>query len=134
MILARLGQDLAEAELRALLKTRPSTGTHPINFRNLETLGVEVVWPYPATLADVRRLVEAGIPVVVFLWTAALKYWPPAGGIDYLHTAVVAGFTETGLLLHDPKLATGPTEISIAEFLEAWKLADHLIAYIQPRK
>jgi hypothetical protein len=134
MILAVLGQDLPEAQLRMILKTRAWSGTHPANFRNLETLGVEAVWPYPAALADVRQLVEANIPVIVFLWTGALKHWAATEGVDYLHAAVVAGFTEQGLLVHDPKLPDGPTEISAADFSEAWKLADHLIAYIRPQK
>lgn len=134
MILAALGHDLAEADIRRILKTRAWSGTHPINFRNLETLGVEAVWPYPVTLADVRQLVENNTPVVVFLWTGALKHWPDTQGIDYLHSVVVVGFTENGVLLHDPKLTDGPTEISVHDFSEAWKLAGHLIAHIHPRK
>ncbi len=78
-----------------------------------------------------RRLVEGGAPVIAFLWTGALKHWPAAEGVDYLHAAVVVGFTEAGILLNDPKLPDGPTEIPVADLVEAWKLADHLVAYIR---
>ncbi len=134
MILAGLGQDLPESRLRALLKTRASVGTHPIHFRNLDALGVEAVWPYPASLSDVRQLVERGLPVIVFLWTGVLRHWPPTSGVDYLHTAIVIGFSATGPLIHDPKLDYGPIEIVSETFSEAWASAGNLIAYIRPRQ
>ena len=134
MILAGFGQHLLESNLRVLLKTRASTGTHPINFRNLESLGLEAIWPFPATMADMRDLLADGIPVVVFVWTGALKHWPPTAGVDYLHALVVVGFTQTSVTLHDPKLANGPIEMPFEDFSTAWTLADHLIAYLRPRR
>ena len=133
MMLAGLGHTLPEAQLRAVLKTRPGVGTHPINLRRLEVYGVDVAWPYPATLADVRGLIERGVPVMAFVWTGALKYWPPTNGVDYLHAVVIVGLSDTGVLLHDPKLSSGPLEVSSEDFSAAWMLADQLIAHIEPR-
>lgn len=134
MILAAFGREVPEAELRQLLKTRASVGTHTLHFRNLDAVGFEADWPYPSTLNDVRDHVERGLPVVVFLWTGALKHWPETAGVDYLHTAVAVGFTDDGILLHDPKFLDGPTEIPLEDFLEAWRLADHMIALIRLHK
>jgi ABC-type bacteriocin/lantibiotic exporter with double-glycine peptidase domain len=134
MILALYHRDTSEAELRRLLKTRPGVGTHPLHFRNLETLGVVAAWPYPGTLDEVKRLVENGKPVIAFVWTGALREVKDTEGIDYLHALVVVGFAETTVFIHDPRLTHGPTEIPLSVFENAWKYADHLLAIISPRE
>lgn len=133
MVLAYHHIELTEADLRRLLKTRPGIGTHPVHLRNLESLGVASTWPYPSTLDELKRSVEGGQPVIAFVWTGALRDVKDTEGIDYLHTVVVVGFSETAVLVHDPRLANGPTEISLRVFENAWKYADHLIAVIAPR-
>ncbi len=133
MILAFYRIDVSEAALRHLLKTRPGIGTHPIHFRNLESLGVTATWPYPSSLDEIKQAVDSRKPVIAFVWTGALRDVRDTEGIDYLHSMVVVGFSEPGVFVHDPRLASGPTEISLSVFENAWKYADHLIAAITPR-
>lgn len=130
MVLGLYGIERTETELRQLLKTRPGIGTHPIHLRNLESLGVDATWPYPGTLDELRQIIERGIPVIAFVWTGALQSIVDSEGADYLHTIVIVGFSESGILIHDPRLDTGPVEISVSVFGNAWKYADHLIAVV----
>ncbi len=130
MVLAYYRIDIAEPELRRLLKTRPSVGTHPIHLRNLQALGVSSSLPYPSTLTDLKALVDSGTPVIAFVWTAPLRDVSDTEGIDYLHAVIVVGFTAKDVLVHDPRLSDGPTQIPLKTFQDAWKYADHLIAVI----
>ncbi|MBI3913049.1 MAG: C39 family peptidase [Chloroflexi bacterium] len=132
MVLAFYGKPISEAELRRILKTRPGIGTHPIHLRNLESLGVAATWPYPSTSAELQQLVDAGHPIIAFVWTGSLRDYTETEGIDYLHTVVVVGFSDPSVLVHDPRLTTGPIEIPRTVFADAWKYADHLIAVISP--
>ena len=133
MVLAFYRIETSETELRRLLKTRPGIGTHPIHFRNLESLCVIATWPYPGTRDAIKRLVEDSQPVIAFVWTGALRDVEETNAIDYLHTVVVVGFSATSILVHDPRLDVGPIEIPLLVFENAWKFADHLIAVISPR-
>jgi predicted double-glycine peptidase len=131
MALSHLRVSVSEADVRRILKTRPYAGAHPINLLRLNELGY-TGWPFEGTEQDLRQRVAAGQPVIVFLWTAALRHWADRGGVDYQHTVVVVGWDDAGVLVHDPMLSHGPTEVSWPGFREAWRYTRQMTAVIEP--
>lgn len=131
MLLAAHGIEKSEAQLRRLLKTRASVGTHPVNLLRLEQFDLAVTWPRAASLDDLRTQVESNKPCIVFVWSSDLLYWEEVDDIGYLHAVIVAGFSETGVLVHDPALPDGPTEVPVSDFLRAWKRSGHLVAVVE---
>jgi len=68
MVLAFLGAEYTEAELRALLKTRPG-GTSPVNLMlRLPALGFTAD-VQTGSQPELRQYVEAGHPCIVHVWT-----------------------------------------------------------------
>ena len=125
MALSRWGIAVSEGELRRILKVRRITGGHPISLLNLVAYGVNC-YVDSGTLGDVRAATDRGDPVIVFLWTAELPYWTEADGVDYLHSVVVVGIAED-VLLHDPSLPQGPTNLNVEAFLAAWRFSGNLM-------
>jgi len=132
MALSRWGSNLAEADLRRVLGTKPYSGTHAIGLLQLNELGFDA-WPQEGSITELKRRVGEGIPAIVFLWTGSLRHWSDSNGVDYLHTVVVVGWTETTVWIHDPILPTGPIEIEWDEFIEAWGFSRQMMAVVQPR-
>ena len=131
MVLSHWKVDVAEAEVRRIIKTKPFSGTHPINLFHLGELGF-LAWPIEGAVDDLRLQISKGRPVIVFLWTGALQYWAELDSVDYLHAVVVAAWTETSVLVYDPALPEGPVEISWFEFKDAWRYSRHMMATIEP--
>ncbi|MBC8509749.1 MAG: C39 family peptidase [Chloroflexi bacterium] len=131
MVLAHWQVRVDEADVRRVLKTRPFSGTHAINLVRLSELGFNA-WPIEGTVAELQRKVSEGAPVIAFLWTGALPYLENLGEVDYFHTVVVVGWTDTTVWMHDPLLYDGPTELSWPEFSEAWNYTRQMMAFIEP--
>ncbi|PIU91614.1 MAG: hypothetical protein COW33_05925 [Anaerolineae bacterium CG17_big_fil_post_rev_8_21_14_2_50_57_27] len=132
MVLSHWGSNLAEADVRRVLGTKPYSGTHAISLLRLSELGFEA-WPLDGNVTELQRRVGEGVPVIVFLWTGSLRYWSDSNGVDYMHTVVVVGWTEMAVWVHDPVLPSGPTEIEWDEFIEAWGFSRQMMAVVQPR-
>ncbi len=133
MVLSYWQVEVSEADIRRIIKTRPWSGAHPINLLRLNELGFET-WLSDGTLDDLRQQVDLGRPVIVFLWTGALRYWSAQSGVDYLHAVVVVGWTQTTVSVHDPVLSSGPVDIAWAEFKDAWAYSRQMMATIEPRQ
>lgn len=133
MILGHHHVEMAESDARRLLKTKPYSGAHPINLLQLSEFGFDA-WPYEGTVAELKQRVHGGVPVITFLWTAALRHWAKLGGIDYLHAVVVAGFDESIISIHDPAMQDGPMALSWSEFKDAWQYSRQMMAVIVPRR
>lgn len=133
MVLSRWQVEVAETKVRRIIKTKPYSGTHPVNLLRLSELGF-LAWPFEGTVDNLRQRVSSGMPAIVFLWTGALQYWGEREGVDYLHAVVVVGWTETAVWVHDPALPEGPIEISWVEFKDAWQYSRHMMATIEARK
>lgn len=133
MVLARWQVEVAEAEVRRVIKTKLYSGPHPVNLLRLSELGFRA-WPFEGTVDGLQQRVRSGMPAIVFLWTGGLEYWVEREGEDYLHAVVVVGWTETSVWAHDPVLREGPTEIPWAEFKDAWRYSRHMMATIEPRE
>jgi len=74
MVLAFFGAEHAEAELRALLKTRPG-GTSPVNLMlRLPALGFTAD-VQTGSLSDLRQQVSKRYPCIVHVWTPPLPHW-----------------------------------------------------------
>ncbi len=127
MVLAFFGAEHDEAELRALLKTRPG-GTSPVNLMlRLPALGftADVQTGSQSTL---RQYVEMGYPCIVHVWTPPLPHWDN----EAIHALVVTEISEGSVYAHDPAFPTGPTAIPMPAFLRAWAVVNYLMIVIQP--
>ena len=125
MICAHLGTEISEAELRKLMKTKPS-GTAPANVAFLSDLGFRVRF-FSSSLSELRELIEGGIPVIVLLWTESLSYWSDA----CMHSVVVTGFEEEAVLVHDPVFSNHPIQIPFDPFEMAWAYSRQLSIQIE---
>ena len=133
MVLSRWQVEVAEAEVRRIIKTKPYSGTHPVNLLHLSELGF-LAWPFEGTVDDLRQRVSRGVPAIVFLWTGALQSWTEREGVDSLHAVDMVGWTETAVWVHDPALPEGPIEISWVELKDAWRYSRHMMATIEHRE
>ena len=86
MILAFNGIERSESEIRQLIRTK-SSGTHPVNLLHLQEWQIDVSLD-EETITDLRSLLNAGIPVLVFVGTEYLSYWSEEA-YSYMHTLVV---------------------------------------------
>jgi ABC-type bacteriocin/lantibiotic exporter with double-glycine peptidase domain len=125
MVLEYLHIHVGYARLLRLLRVGP-IGTAFGNLAGLTTLGVSVLVDN-GTITDIRRFLESGLPVIVFLDTGELAYW------NYEHTdhaAVVISMDEENIKLNDPEFQEAPQTCSIGEFELAWLEKDNLFAVI----
>ena len=133
MALAYWQLEISEADVRRILRTRPYSGTHPVNLIHLGDLGFDA-WPYEGTEQELRQRIANGEPVIVFLWTGVLRHWVDREGIDYQHTVIVAGWNDDAVLVYDPALSVGPIEVPWAEFNDAWRYSRQMMAVVVPSK
>jgi len=57
MVLSHWQVEVAEAEVRRIIRTKPYSGTHPVNLIHLSELGF-VAWPYEGTVEGVAATGE----------------------------------------------------------------------------
>jgi len=127
MVLAFFGAEHAEAELRALLKTRPG-GTSPVNLMlYLPALGFTAD-VRPGSQSYLRQQVEAGYPCIVHVWTPPLPRWD----VEAIHALVVVEMSGESVHVHDPALPTGPAIVPLPAFLRAWAAVNYLMIVIKP--
>ena len=102
MVLAFQGATQGEEELCDLLETQQA-GTAVLHVlllsQHLARCRAEVT---SASLGDLGRWVQEGVPPIVFVATAALSYWQT----ECLHAWVVVGIEEQAILVHDPAFET----------------------------
>ncbi len=127
MVLASQGLVLGEEALGGLLETQ-QVGTEVLNVlllnQCLSRCHAEVA---SASLDDLRRWLQEGIPPIVFVATGPLRYWQT----ECLHALVVAGITEQSVVVHDPAFAQAPITVPQSEFLAAWGELAQLTALIR---
>ncbi len=128
MVLAHYGDLRTEAELRSLLGTQ-STGTRAGNLMRLSGPAFEV-YLRPSNLVELKQVLAANHPPIVFLKTAALEYW----SMDIFHTAVLVGLEPTIVALNDPYFETAPQTAALTSFEKAWAETGQLTTFIRPRK
>jgi ABC-type bacteriocin/lantibiotic exporter with double-glycine peptidase domain len=131
MVLAHWQVELIESEVRRIIRTKPHSGTHPMNLISLGDLGFKA-WPYEGTEYELRQRIASDEPVIVFLWTGVLQHWANQEGVDYLHTVIVVGWNDDVVFVHDPALPNAPIEITWSEFKDAWQYSRQMMAVIVP--
>jgi len=128
MVLAFFGAEHAEAELRAVLKTRHG-GTSPVNLMlRLPALGFTAD-VQTGSQSSLRQQVEAGYPCIVHVWTSPLPHWDA----EAIHALVVVEISKESVHVHDPALPVGPTVIPLSAFLRAWAAVDYLMIAVLPK-
>jgi ABC-type bacteriocin/lantibiotic exporter with double-glycine peptidase domain len=128
MVLSHYGDVRSEAELRALLDTRP-TGTRAGNLMRLSARALEV-YLRPSNLGELQAVLAENQPAIVFLETGALEYWK----MDIFHTVVLIGLDAMTVLLDDPYFPTAPQVTSLQSFEKAWAATGQFAAFIRPRR
>jgi hypothetical protein len=128
MVLAHYGDVRSEADLRALLDTRP-TGTRAGNVMRLSGPAFEV-YLRPSNLAELQSALADNQPAIVFLQTGALEYW----SMDIFHTVVLVGLDAMTVALDDPYFATAPQLTSLPSFEKAWAATGQFAALVRPRR
>ncbi len=124
MVLATFGDKRTEAELAVILGSY-EFGTPANRVTRLEKLGYRV--KYGAfTLAELRNYLEQASHLIVFVSANFL----PWADFDGFHALVLTEITSTGVMLLDPALDSGPTQLSTDGFLLAWLEFDYLAAVI----
>jgi ABC-type bacteriocin/lantibiotic exporter with double-glycine peptidase domain len=127
MVLTFQGVALGEEELCNLLETQ-QVGTPVLNVlllsQRVARCHAEVT---SASLDDLVRWLQEGVPPLVFVSTAPLHYWQT----ECLHALVVVAVEEHTILVHDPAFATAPIAIPREEFLAAWGELAQLTALVR---
>lgn len=124
MILAYLGQDVSEAHLARLFKTR-AFGASADHIRLLSQLGYTVLFER-GTEFDLRRWLGQGSPCIVFVKTDALPYW----NTEHAHALVLLGLSSDAAYVNDPAFDDAPQSIPLDHFLLAWSEFDYEYAVI----
>jgi ABC-type bacteriocin/lantibiotic exporter with double-glycine peptidase domain len=124
MVLAALGDERSEAELAAVMESY-DFGTPANRVTRLEKLNYRVKFG-PSSLEELRVYLEQGFFPIVFVYAGFL----PWAKFEGFHALVLTQVTPTEVMLLDPALDEGPSQLSLDGFLMAWEEFDSLTAII----
>ena len=113
ILLAHHGTNIDEATLRQKCKTR-EFGTYA---RDIVACAHEFGFTATIehlTIEQLQLLIDQGVFPIVYINMF------PTSQTPYVHTVIVENYDADHLLLIDPN--TGPWEIRVADFLEAWQI------------
>ena len=125
MALAFLGLHVAEIELCRKLGTVPVVGSEPESLIKLADLGVNIEYGV-FSLRKLQRWLVDGYPVITFLRTGPLSYWPK----EEPHCVLTVGQDSMSMHVNDPAFPATVRAIPIAEFEAARRLARNRAAVI----
>ncbi len=129
MVLTYLGFPTAYRRLLKLLQIQPQVGTPAPNIRQLEILGLNVVYNTQGTLVELHDHLANNRPCITFVKTIELPYWGEAGD----HAVVVVGLDDEHIYLNDPAFTTAPMQVSRGDFDLAWLGRDEFYAVLMRR-
>jgi hypothetical protein len=124
VVLASFGDERTESELAVILESY-EFGTPANRVTHLEKLSYQVEYG-TSSLDELRNRLKQGSRVIVFVYANFL----PWADFDGFHALVLAEITSTDVMLLDPTLNGGPTQLSIDGFLVAWEEFDCLAAIV----
>jgi ABC-type bacteriocin/lantibiotic exporter with double-glycine peptidase domain len=128
MVLAYLGISRTQAALAKTLGLNPPFGTRHSNIKKLASAKIKVTYE-AGNLAAIRRWLEQGTLVIVFVQAGDLPHW---SGQYFQHAVVVVGVEGQMVYLMDPALDEGPTSVEEEAFMLAWSWFDYYYATNQP--
>jgi ABC-type bacteriocin/lantibiotic exporter with double-glycine peptidase domain len=119
MVAAYWEQPLLQADIAHWLGTR-GVGTPSSRIQRLTQRGFELVYS-TGSLADLDTWLKRQVPLILFIRTGELSYWP----IDTPHAVVLAGLSADNAYLFDPGVETAPMTAPVDELLLAWSHFDY---------
>ncbi|MEZ4868093.1 MAG: peptidase C39 family protein [Caldilineaceae bacterium] len=125
IVLNFIGLRTAYKRLLRILEIKDNFGTPSSKIRNLEQLGIRVVYQQ-GNIEALRKHLLAGQPCIAFVRTGELPYWKR--NLD--HAIVVAGIDAHVVYLNDPDLPTAPVQVSLGDFDLAWLEHDEMYAVL----
>jgi ABC-type bacteriocin/lantibiotic exporter with double-glycine peptidase domain len=128
MMLTYLGLSLNYDHLLNLLRVRAGIGTPAFNIRNLEKLGITVLYQQ-GTLAELQEHLAHNRPCLSLVQTGELPYWAE----NCNHAVFVTGLDDHDVYLNDPAFVNAPIQVACGDFDLAWLSRDEFYAvFIRP--
>jgi uncharacterized protein YvpB len=124
MALAYWGHNSSYQELLQKLEVK-SYGAPASNILQLASTELRVVYSN-GDLAGLEKLLQQGLPAIVFVRTAELPYW--RYGTD--HAIVVAGYDRLHYYLNDPAYHRPALPVRKGDFELAWLERDYTFALL----
>lgn len=121
MVWAYLGIAITQERLARLLLLDPRMGVPLSNVQRLQNSQL-VVSTSSGMLEDIAQHLENDCPVIVYVQAGELPYWREH--VSH-HAVVVIGLGIERVSILDPALETGPTTISLGDFMLAWSEMDY---------
>jgi hypothetical protein len=125
MILLYLGLTPNYEHLLKVLRIRPEVGTPAYNVRELERLGVRVVYKQ-GTLVELAEHLANNHPCLTPVQTGELSYW----SAQTKHAVVVRGLDDDYVYVNDPAFSIAPVLVPRGDFDLAWLAQDEYYAVI----
>jgi len=125
MCLAHIGLPTAYETVMNVLRTQ-SFGTPSFNVRNLEKLGVTVIYKQ-GSFDELYEHLSNERPCIAFVKTGNLPYWDD----NLAHAVVVSGLDDDYVYLNDPVLPYAPAQVARGDFDLAWLDWDELYAVLR---
>jgi hypothetical protein len=116
MALAFFGIAKSQKQIAVQIGHIEGVGTPARNVTRLSVFGVDAQYFESGTLDNLRRGVETGAVIIVFVRTGELPYWDR----DTPHALVIVGIEADIIYVNDPAFEDAPIAMAIGDFMLAW--------------
>jgi hypothetical protein len=116
MALAFFGIAKSQKQIAVQIGHIEGVGTPAPNVTCLSVFGVDAQYFESGTLDNLRRGVETGAVIIVFVRTGELPYWDR----DTPHALVIVGIEADIIYVNDPAFEDAPIAMAIGDFMLAW--------------
>lgn len=124
MAMAYMDIPVSYERLFTVLQIRKQLGVPAYNIRNMEQLGVKVIYKR-GTLEELQDQLANNRPCIVFVKTEELPYWNDE---HTDHAIVVVGLDSDSVYVNDPRFPEAPIQVSHGDFELAWQERDEYYA------
>lgn len=124
MALDYIGVSVTQQQLNQILMLTDA-GVPASRVRLLDRFNVEVLYA-SGDDSVLRRMIDQGKPIIVFVFTGDFPYW----SANIRHAVLVVGYDDNNVYLNDPVFAEAPQFVSWGDFLLAWSEFDYRYACI----
>ena len=116
-------------QLMKALDIETGVGAPFFRIRDLERLGISVVYEEYGTLQELYDLLINGWPSIASVETSELSYW---NKVSTRHVVVVIGMDDQYIYLNDPAFPRNTMQTSLGDFDLAWLAQDEKYAVLMP--